>query len=213
MKRLDFDNEDSSVDTPTPRRACVSGEGCGKEGEGCGQQERVAASSLAEEEGLSDSTLVSSSQDSSSKCGGGGKGVGSLTRGGVAGDGVDSASDKHVVVSVPDSTSPDHAPPPLPPVTETSENPKGGGSNHPHSATPSTLDAQSGGGGGRGKELRVRSSSASAAVRRVSVESGLTPPQHNRLLNEKKRRRWSLNTPNHLNNLPQVRNASHEVVW
>ena len=55
--------------------------------------------------------------------------------------------------------------------------------------------------------LRVRSSSASAAVRRVSMDQGLMSGQQNdRLLLEKKRRRWSLNNAsNHFNNLPQVR--------
>lgn len=56
--------------------------------------------------------------------------------------------------------------------------------------------------------LRVRSSSASAAVRRVSMDQGLMSGQKNdRILQEKKRRRWSLNNnaSNHFNNLPQVR--------
>lgn len=54
-------------------------------------------------------------------------------------------------------------------------------------------------------EVRFRSSSAGTVVRRISAESGLIPRPNERLLLEKKRRRWSLNIPNHLNNLPQVR--------
>ncbi len=63
---------------------------------------------------------------------------------------------------------------------------------------------------GKGKEdhegvnLRLRSCSAGAAVRRMSVESGQLAHHHERLLMEKRRRRWSLNTPNNLNNSPQV---------
>ena len=55
--------------------------------------------------------------------------------------------------------------------------------------------------------VRLRSCSAGAAVgqgRRLSVESGMLAHQHERLLIEKRRRRWSLNTPNNLSNLPQV---------
>lgn len=52
---------------------------------------------------------------------------------------------------------------------------------------------------------RLRSASANAAIRRVSVDSGVAlGRQSERLLMEKKRRRWSLNSPNHLNSLPQV---------
>lgn len=51
---------------------------------------------------------------------------------------------------------------------------------------------------------RLRSSSASAAVRRVSMDQSLISVRSERLLLEKKRRRWSLNMPNHINNLPQV---------
>ena len=69
--------------------------------------------------------------------------------------------------------------------------------NSPDRSNPST--------GGSPKVIdRLRSASASSGGRRVSVESGLRPPQHERVLNEKKRRRWSLNAPNHLNNMPQV---------
>ena len=57
-------------------------------------------------------------------------------------------------------------------------------------------------------EMRLRSTSANSAVRRVSMDLSLisrqNDRQNDRLLHEKKRRRWSLNTPNHLNNLPQV---------
>ena len=49
--------------------------------------------------------------------------------------------------------------------------------------------------------VRLRSSSAGATVRRVSVESGL---KSERVVIEKKRRRWSLDRANVLNSLPQV---------
>ena len=64
-----------------------------------------------------------------------------------------------------------------------------------------------GAGGVDSGSVRLRSCSAGAtvAVRRMSVESGQLARQHERLLMEKRRRRWSLNTPNNLNNSPQVR--------
>lgn len=50
-----------------------------------------------------------------------------------------------------------------------------------------------------------RSRSASAAVtRRVSMDAGLISHQNERLLLEEKRRRWSLNMPNHFTTLPEV---------
>ena len=52
---------------------------------------------------------------------------------------------------------------------------------------------------------RSRSRSANAAVtRRVSMDAGLISHQSERLLQEKKRRRWSLNMPNHFATLPEV---------
>lgn len=82
--------------------------------------------------------------------------------------------------------------------------------NSSNTSTPAvvsnhTADAAKAGFKLEAANLRLQSP-ASATARRVSMDQGLMSGCRNdRLLQEKKRRRWSLNAPNHITtNLPQV---------
>lgn len=215
-RKLDFDGISDEHHRPEG--------GCGSEG-GCGEEEAGYRESSGKAKEAELNSLPCGSE------GGGSRDTSAEVSGGVGGGvavGVAMTADVHdaarappspesseevvLVITSPGSTEGDSpAPSASGTRSEGASSDTGasaashGGSDQQDTSTTLLVSGQNSGGQSPKVKERLRSVSANSAMRRSSVGSGLHPPAtHDRILMEKKRRRWSLNTPNHLNNMPQV---------